>query len=512
MIKSRRRNHHARRRAVIIETWNHTPHLEIGIEIALRYADSGASVDYHFIGHLLPYVQSFLRPSFAQHKAQIIEPQANAIRLAKSHLKNKKHNATFTYPKRLLKCNNHIKGKLLDDLARLNNLEDLKTIRVKDRNCGPYLYSSLIEATAESNPDIQANMSLIKDMALSWLLSYTYMSDIISKRNVGSVILFNGRFSCVGGAREACLENDIKILYHERGGSPERFSLYNFRPHEQEKAQSHMLSRWKIEMALDSKNAIAKGSSFYHKKLDGDGLRWFSFKYNNSKTYLDYINCASKTRDPIIVYFQSSDDEFAGIEECRPNTGYRDQFAGVRDLSLACKKYQLALVIRMHPNMKDKLNDSKRWELFAQEIQARYIGPNDNEDSYELILKARASVVYHSTIGAEAAFLGRWILCLGPSFYNLLIPSIRIASTFQDIDTFLSLSSSSQTNINMQEVCSYGYAALYYGIRLRYVKIEEVFKARLLNTYLDAPPLQHFSRRYINAAKMFIHKFRIAAR
>jgi Capsule polysaccharide biosynthesis protein len=484
------------RRVVIIETWNHTPHLETGLEIALRYAARKISVEYHYIGHLLDYVHALCGDqSKAEHAVKRIRK--------KTSLHKYIH---FSIPTRLV-CVDRIQ---LEDLSSLvqgtADVTEIKSLTYNSSPIGRYIFSTLVEVTRESNPSVQDHLELIGSMARAWLQSYLYTSYVCTKPGIGRIVLFNGRFNCVGGIREAAMAKGIPISYHERGGSLERFSCYPFRPHEQVRRQQHMLQRWNIAKILNIDKSNEIGASFYYRRLKGDGLSWFSFNISQSVPIETWLSRVNLEFDSFIVYFQSSDDEFAGIEDCRQTGGYSDQLVGVNDLALICQKLETRLCIRMHPNMKGKEVDIEPWRKLAQKYKIVLVEPGESVDSYSLVKCSKAVVVYHSTIGPESLFMEKKVICLGPSFYNLVINSIPIASCIDDLERFMVSYEREESLKTNEQAIAYGYASLMYGIPFRYVKPTDVFAADFLGLDLTGQPTLALPMVRINIIKQVMRR------
>jgi hypothetical protein len=124
--------------------------------------------------------------------------------------------------------------------------------------------------------------------------------------------------------------------------------------------------------------------------------------------------------------------------------------------------------------------------------------------------------VYHSTIGPESLFLGKPVLCLGPSFYNQIITAIPIASNSLEIENFFkNVSRASKEEVH-QQVVAYGYSSLRYGTPFRYVKPTGLFSVDLLGTNLSMPVQSSYVRRSIHAfgsrAKHLINYARLFSR
>ena len=497
--------HLLNRRVAIIETWNHTPHLETGLEIALRYASRNIHVDYHHIGGSLEYVLAYIRDDLKLNRA---------IKLIKRNEKSKY--IAFHIKPRKIRCDTKSLELINRQLSSTQDVADLKRLEYKNHPYGRYLYSTLVEVTQESSPSIQANMSLIIKMAHSWLQAFLYTTKVCNKSGICRIIVFNGRFNCVGGIREACLEKKIPISYHERGGSLDRYSLYKFRPHDQIPRQRHMLKRWKIANIQNPNKAFQLGTSFYIRRLGGDGLSWFSFNVKDTTPIELWLSKHKLQTNHYVVYFQSSDDEFAGIEDCRPEVGFSDQLRGVHDLASVLRDLGIRLCIRMHPNMKGKSADFQIWNNVSQKLGLVLVDPEDSVDSYELARHAAAVVVYHSTIGAESLFLCKPVLCLGPSFYNQIITAIPIASNKLEIENFFSNDSQVSKEEAHQQVVAYGYSSLTYGTPFRYVKVTGIFSAEFLGSNLSSSVQSSFARRSIQAfssrAKHLINYARLISR
>lgn len=108
------------------------------------------------------------------------------------------------------------------------------------------------------------------------------------------------------------------------------------------------------------------------------------------------------------------------------NTVFADMFAWLDLVSETIKKHPETLfVIRAHP---DELRIGKQSRQSVPDWVANnhvtelpnvvFIHPNENLSSYELIQRSKFVMVYNSSIGLEAALLGKAVLCGGQARYT----------------------------------------------------------------------------------------------
>ena len=264
-----------------------------------------------------------------------------------------------------------------------------------------------------------------RDVPLSLLfknLFQIYCSEKLARNfsinKTDKLIVFNGREPIEATWITVAKNFSTTISITERASSRSKFETYYVSP--------HFHPEWwkKIEQFSDSvdfsKPEIIKASSDYLKnKVEGYdsflGQKWSQFYYKNSKK----MSLASKS---YVVFFTTSSHEYSPISDFNSDLGYKNQFDGLKDLSMICKSLNYHLVIRRHPNSISTLDQKDRenriWDQYIDK-NTTVIDPLDKVNSLELASDARVVFVWRSGIGIETINLGVPTYALGTAKWAL---------------------------------------------------------------------------------------------
>jgi hypothetical protein len=154
---------------------------------------------------------------------------------------------------------------------------------------------------------------------------------------------------------------------------------------------------------------------------------WFQRQYpggENIFTQKFQSNIEIDSLDNYFVYFSSSDDEISAISSDWDSAWGKQLNAVVELIDFFVTRPDLKLVIRVHPNQKNKSEqDKKKWKaLLSKANNVLIYNFDSNIDSYQLLTKAKGVITYGSTIGVEAAYLKKPSALLANSRWNYIIP------------------------------------------------------------------------------------------
>jgi hypothetical protein len=126
---------------------------------------------------------------------------------------------------------------------------------------------------------------------------------------------------------------------------------------------------------------------------------------------------------PFVVFFHSSEDELITTDLISETWGKQNNALFRLVENLVCIE-NLELVIRTHPNLSYKsVEERKVWAKIGVDLLAKYdwisfLRPNSEVNSYELIMQSEGVITVGSTIGVEAAFLGKKSILMGRAFHE----------------------------------------------------------------------------------------------
>jgi hypothetical protein len=207
--------------------------------------------------------------------------------------------------------------------------------------------------------------------------------------------------------------NTIPIKFYEIGGdgtNQERWILHEKSPHD------------RVEHQYSIKNHFEN----LYQNLESVH-EWFQRQYpggENIFTQKFQSNIEIDSLDNYFVYFSSSDDEVSAISSDWDSAWGKQLNAVVELIDFFVTRPDLKLVIRVHPNQKNKSEqDKKKWKaLLSKANNVLIYNFDSNIDSYQLLTNAKGVITYGSTIGVEAAYLKKPSALLANSRWNSIIP------------------------------------------------------------------------------------------
>lgn len=457
---------------LIAETISLKPHLETAGEVALQALSEGNQVTFAWLGDNLPWSDWDLPPIAHVFGCSLKRREKNF-----KCLLSKKGIAIYEY----LSDEPFWKANIADWSNSFNgDLEALKKYSYHGAMLGMGVASSLISYTGDSLYNPQDDIIRTRKCLQAALLVYFRVQKAIKTLNPDVVITFNGRFATCKPIIIAAESLGIKILRHERGCNFKFYELYSDAIHNFDFINQRIWNSWNTANPLD-RDLLSH--QFFKLRRAGDGIGWHSFTSEQKKGLI--VNRVPGKRR--LVYFTSSDDEYAAVSDAYKPGPWPDQLAAVRDLISAKNTYSdLELVIRIHPHLKKKsAAERARWSSLKN-YGLIIIGPNEKVDSYALIDSADIVATFGSTIGIEAAYWGKPSLLLGPCAYGNL-GAVVVVKDKNEIERLLD--PEAPPNPPVQEKClPYGYYFLTYGNRFRYYTPESLSEGRLLGYRLGWDP------------------------
>ncbi len=131
------------------------------------------------------------------------------------------------------------------------------------------------------------------------------------------------------------------------------------------------------------------------------------------------------------VMFTSSSDEFIGLGDYWPSTGWNGQYESFSHLAKILEDLGWSITLRIHPNLQNKSlrtirEDYSQLRRLAQEFQITIVGPQSSVNSYELLDSADVVVVSSSTIGLEALHRDKKVIVTENSKYDLFPGVLKV--------------------------------------------------------------------------------------
>ena len=475
-------------RYLIIESVGLKPHLETAGEIALRLRDEGHDVIFCWVGSNLPWSDWYL-PRVAAFIG------CSLINRVKKFLTILRQEAI-----RVVDCPN-LETKTINEIYKWasefeGDIEELKKYKYKiTASLGMGSASSLISKHGDGllSPCIHKNET--KQSLIASALVYERVTSLITRVNPDVVITFNGRFAT---SRPIVVIGDllgIPVLRHERGSTFERYETFSDAIHNYAYIRKRIAEYW--EKTAPEKRAI-NGNNFFIRRRSGDGIGWYSFTSHQKIGCIPRPNPQKKR----IVYFSSSDDEYAAVSDSFQLGPWKNQLDAVKDLISSCSKNSnLELVIRVHPHLaKKSKQEQSRWSRLKSDSVC-IVSPKDKVDSYALLDSADIVVSYGSTMGMEAAYWGKPSILLGPCAYANTPPVITIGHQIELSEHLNNLHELQPPN---RELClPYGNYYMSYGELFHYYKPKSLSDGNFLGQRLGWDPHYIYWLRKLGLGKIW---------
>lgn len=382
-------------KTLIIETSLISPHSETGLELYLTDIDRGNLPYYLDLYNYLPTVENYI---FRENKF-FKEKALNFTKKIRNHFQ-----INFVKIPNL-----KIPRILIPDFSKV----ELESLYIESFPIGKSIRSMLhsmckldeIDLSDEKTQAVAELLYLIG--AQAYYTSYFALDSL----NPNLAYIFNGRYVTSAACRYACKKRKVKYLLHERGSSHETFkltadqSLQNI-----ETFHRNVISYCKLFPDEIISIVAAKFYTSNRKKIE-------LVTGQHSKNQIpDKVPPYCNTSD-YSVYFCSSQNEICEDEKSEWDIGLGCQREAVAALVKIYTKHKKLLVIRMHPNSG---NQSEKDLLFYNSIKSDYVRiilPNDTYCSYRLAENSETVISFISTMGIEASYLGKPVICMGKSAY-----------------------------------------------------------------------------------------------
>lgn len=249
----------------------------------------------------------------------------------------------------------------------------------------------------------------------SYAWVYDQVSALIEQRGITTLVVYNGRFTHDQAAAAAATAHGARVLYYDAGGLETGFDLTFATTHDWVDLQRRMLRMWE-QWPDDDREEI--GRTWFLNRQDHKEPGLQAFVEFQQRGNLDGVPEA----ETLVAFFSSSPDEIAELD-LDWSEYFGSQPGALNALADAVRATPGAtLVVRTHPHMRLKpAGDLEDWRaaVAAAEPAAHYDAA-DPLDSYGLMARADVVFTYGSTSGIEASFLGKPVVVMGPSAYDLL--------------------------------------------------------------------------------------------
>ena len=472
------------RRGLVVNFSPLTPYLELSLEVAL--SEDRFPIDYAWVGDSIERCGHGIPRFWTIRKHALgIRSVERGLSLAEPLLKEK--GGRIVVPDRNYRGNSRCKATAQGLLNGLESLDEIKGIKYNGYSIGYGIVSSVISNLRDSRPDCLANIETIKRYTMLAVQACQLAEDLFSGDEYGWVYLFNGRNAETNALRQVAEKSGIDVRYFECGGSIYRYFCEDYMPHDLAKRREELV---RVCENADKKAIEEKGREFFASARRTRGMpNGLDYRKNQEEGFTAASKWINRGRDSgfkIITYFSSSDDEFESLSsglDLFPE--YGNQIGACERLIELSEELRFKLIVRIHPHLMVKsAAEYRRWVdgLKRNNSPNLYVvGPDEKDDSYELIYCSDMVVTSGSTIGIEAVACGKPVVSLCESLYT---PPVEIAG---NKDT-LRLLVKELLELGTQREDSayrYGYWSLNFGREFQFYKPITLWEGKFLETDLQ---------------------------
>lgn len=286
---------------------------------------------------------------------------------------------------------------------------------------------SILQVHPDANTPIRDDYVWPRRWIEKSMTSYAWVFDqttaLINERGITALVVYNGRFTHDRAAAAAATAAGVRVLYYDAGGLETAFDLTFATTHDWADLQQRMIRMWD---GWDEPERAEIGASWFTNRREHKEPGLEVFVGSQTRGHLGDLPDAEQ----LVVFFSSSGDEIVELELDWADYLHSQEQA-LADLATACAaRPGTQLVVRTHPHMRLKPADDLAEWMAAVEAAApaQHFDPYSPVDSYELMRAADIVFTYGSTSGVESAFVGKPVVVMGPSAYDLLGCAQRITS------------------------------------------------------------------------------------
>jgi len=317
-------------------------------------------------------------------------------------------------------------------------------------------YLELISKLKESEPSTADNRGHLIEYKESFLRTYYATKKILDNSSTSKVFLYNGRFLQERAVWAVCSRLGIQVFFYEKCNTKwdDRYLIFD-EPIHNPIYRSFIMEKFGNDYMKSNADFPSIAKDWFAKRFSGESQNF---------TRLQKKGSGLEEQKPYFVFFHSSEDELITTDLVSKNWGKQHNalFKLVKNLSHFSN---IRLIIRAHPNLAYKsVKERGVWNKIGTDLEKQFewitfLPPESSIDSYELILQSEGVITVGSTIGVEAAFLGKKSILLGRAFHECMNITLNPEND-DELCEFL-FEKTSQEITNSRRVSSMKYAVFH---------------------------------------------------
>ena len=427
-------------KVLFITTFSWSPHLEVSGEIALTLANNGDEVIYHII-----FTKNHEEYPSIKNLYLALKRYLNLYLILRNKVK-------FNLSIQLF---NSDKGLFSKDIL----LNDIIKYKYKQAEIGLGVASSLNDLINNNRIKETEVNKYANKMIYSANKIFDLCTKSLLKQKPDILYTFNPRFANTRPIYEAGKILKIKMMTYEVPIDINKYSISKYSIFDGYNVSKDMKLFW--EKGSEDKEKIAQ--SYY------DGLKNVYFSNTqiiNSNFIFNDVFVSNKIN---IIFFPSSIHETYALGDLYPHSLFESQIEALNYLvELALSNKNINLILRLHPILKQKSKEEQQfWTTYQSIKHIKTISYEDEVSSYDLIEKSDKIIVYHSTIGIEAAYYKKEVMAIGTPWW-VGLKCIFHPSNKSEISDYIF--SKIEHEYDFSESLIFAYYYLENGIPFNYFK------------------------------------------
>lgn len=378
------------------------------LEEALYHLDKGDEVFYLHCGHTMK--GCFDNPTF--NKAICKECQFFLHRRTLHYLPKECVHTVDEYYDETVK-------REVDAFVTPNSAEAVRSLVYRGVDVGYGALSTYISLTRNLNPKMEGDVKRYFESIIKQEIALTLIGEkVVDLFRPDLIVFHNGRFAQYKPFLNIARNRKINFIATEtnlgKDGVGLKNNFYNTIPHDTDAYLSAFEEAW--TNCKDEEKREKIGKSFFENRRFG--------KYAGDKIYVkdqEYGKLPDEWQEgkEHIVIYNSSEDEYAAIDKTVDDLAvFKNQLQGIKAImdhygNDDTKQFFL----RIHPNLTGIPYDYHT-DLYKLDYpNLVVIAPESPISSYSLLDVADKVIVFGSTMGIEAAYWHKPVICLAHSFY-----------------------------------------------------------------------------------------------
>jgi hypothetical protein len=259
----------------------------------------------------------------------------------------------------------------------------------------------------------------------------------------------------------------------------DKYELYhNTLPHDIERFSTAICSAWNQADPMHRENV---GHEFFRERRALIEQNWFSFvKYQEADLLPKEWDKSRRN----IVFFISSEDEFASIDRVWDNRIYRTQVEAIETIADTYRdRHDFCFYVRTHPNLAGVDNSQTRALKALSRENVVMIAADSPISSYALLDTCEKVVVFGSTVGVEATYSGKPAILCSSSYYDSLDVAYRPTNHAEVVELINAWLPPRPTTGALQ----YGYYVRSYGQHFKYFEPSGLFSGKFKGIEINPP-------------------------